>query len=173
MADSVRSLGVSLSVCSIPGQPINPRLDDSTSYELGLGIHGEPGAKSGAMRHAEAGGDGGSGGSSRVVEELIDTLLRNGRLLGSVDGNSGISGAEEAKPRFALLVNNLGAVPPLYISAVAEKAISYLQVFFRHLLEYTILSLSTFVHVPFAVDANVSIGCRVTMGFFVSPSVGL
>ena len=49
VTDNVKSMGVSLSVCSIPGQPLNARLAAANSYELGLGIHGEPGAKSGVI----------------------------------------------------------------------------------------------------------------------------
>src|SRR5437762_5862123 len=42
-ARHVHSLGVSLSTCTIPGQPAQNRIGESEA-ELGLGIHGEPGA---------------------------------------------------------------------------------------------------------------------------------
>src|SRR5215207_6304965 len=44
VAASVRSLGVSLSSCSIPGVPSEARIGPD-EMEIGLGIHGEPGAE--------------------------------------------------------------------------------------------------------------------------------
>ena len=44
VASGVRSLGISLSTCTIPGQPTDPRIGPQ-EVELGLGIHGEPGAE--------------------------------------------------------------------------------------------------------------------------------
>lgn len=38
-----RTLGVALTTCTVPGTPASDRLSASDSYEVGLGIHGEPG----------------------------------------------------------------------------------------------------------------------------------
>ena len=43
-AAHVRTFGVALSTCQVPGRPRATRLDDVDAMEIGLGIHGEPGA---------------------------------------------------------------------------------------------------------------------------------
>ena len=43
-AADIRSLGISLSSCAIPGQAAEARMGDDEA-ELGLGIHGEPGVE--------------------------------------------------------------------------------------------------------------------------------
>ena len=48
-AADIRSLGVALSSCAIPGQPFEARLGDDEA-ELGLGIHGEPGVEKIALQ---------------------------------------------------------------------------------------------------------------------------
>lgn len=80
VAENVKSLGVSLSVCSTPGQAVDPRLNDSDLYELGLGIHGEPGAKSGKMKAVGVGKP-----ASALIHELVDTLLKNGTLISNTE----------------------------------------------------------------------------------------
>ena len=42
-AASVNTLGVALTSCTVPGTPSLDRLKDDDIYEVGLGIHGEPG----------------------------------------------------------------------------------------------------------------------------------
>ncbi|CAE7864539.1 DHBK, partial [Symbiodinium sp. KB8] len=42
-AAAVATLGVATSTCSVPGRPHDPRLDAVGTFEVGLGIHGEPG----------------------------------------------------------------------------------------------------------------------------------
>ena len=41
--DCVKSLGVALTTCTVPGAPPSDRLSDPDKWEVGLGIHGEPG----------------------------------------------------------------------------------------------------------------------------------
>lgn len=89
------SIGASLSSCSIPGQAFTERLSDGQG-ELGLGIHGEPGIERFAVRE---------------VDELIENMI------GRIDA------AIPAEGRFALLINNLGAVPPLEMSLVANTVL--------------------------------------------------
>eukprot|EP00037_Helgoeca_nana_P030497 m.377545 g.377545 ORF g.377545 m.377545 type:complete len:239 (-) comp28206_c0_seq4:1591-2307(-) len=43
-ADSVGTLGVALTTCTLPGQPVSDRLSGS-KIEIGLGIHGESGIR--------------------------------------------------------------------------------------------------------------------------------
>lgn len=95
VASRVRSLGISLSSCTIPGQPAEERVGPG-EVELGLGIHGEPGASKMPWQ---------------PVRELATVLAtRLDAALGSTDA------------KLALLVNDLGGVPPIEM-AVATNAI--------------------------------------------------
>ena len=96
VATSVRSLGISLSSCTIPGQPAPARLG-ADEVELGLGIHGEPGAEKLAYRP--------------IVELAATMAKRLDEALG------------DTKLPLALLVNDLGGVPPIEM-AVATRALA-------------------------------------------------
>jgi len=95
-ARDIVSLGLSLSSCSIPGQAHEDRFgaDDG---ELGLGIHGEPGVERIALQSA-----------ARLVAIMSE------RLAAKLDPDS----------RYALLINNLGSVPPLEMSLIANAVLS-------------------------------------------------
>ncbi|PZM16260.1 dihydroxyacetone kinase subunit DhaK [Rhizobium tubonense] len=94
-AKDVISLGVSLSSCSIPGQDREDRLG-ALEGELGLGIHGEPGAERIALQDAQA-----------IVAIMSDRLA------------TAMSPAAD----HALLINNLGAVPPIEMSLIAHAVL--------------------------------------------------
>ncbi|GLQ81435.1 dihydroxyacetone kinase [Mesorhizobium huakuii] len=95
-AKDIVSLGMSLSSCSIPGLPHEDRFgaDDG---ELGLGIHGEPGVE-------------------RIALQSVDSLvaIMAERLAARLDPNAS----------HALLINNLGSVPPLEMSLVANAVLA-------------------------------------------------
>ncbi|TIT91443.1 MAG: dihydroxyacetone kinase subunit DhaK, partial [Mesorhizobium sp.] len=95
-AKDIVSLGISLSSCSLPGQTHEDRFgaDDG---ELGLGIHGEPGVERIAMQSA-----------GKLVTIMAE------RLAARLDAGS----------RYALLINNLGSVPPLEMSLIANAVLS-------------------------------------------------
>ncbi|MBZ9739594.1 MULTISPECIES: dihydroxyacetone kinase subunit DhaK [unclassified Mesorhizobium] len=95
-AKDIVSLGMALSSCSIPGQPHEDRFgaDDG---ELGLGIHGEPGVERIAVQSAD-----------RLVAIMAERLAA--RL--------------DPKASHALLINNLGSVPPLEMSLVANAVLA-------------------------------------------------
>ncbi|MDX8521633.1 dihydroxyacetone kinase subunit DhaK [Mesorhizobium dulcispinae] len=95
-AKDIVSLGISLSSCSIPGQAHEDRFgaDDG---ELGLGIHGEPGVERIALQSA-----------GKLVAIMAE------RLAARLDAGS----------RYALLINNLGSVPPLEMSLIANAVLS-------------------------------------------------
>ncbi|PBC05145.1 dihydroxyacetone kinase subunit DhaK [Mesorhizobium sp. WSM3860] len=95
-AKDIVSLGISLSSCSIPGQTHEDRFgaDDG---ELGLGIHGEPGVERITLQSAGA-----------LVAIMAD------RLAARLDAGS----------RYALLINNLGSVPPLEMSLIANAVLA-------------------------------------------------
>ena len=95
-AAATKSLGVSLSSCTIPGQKAEARLADGEA-ELGLGIHGEP-------------------GYDKIALPPVDTLaaLLMSRLAGALRGAG----------ELAMLVNNLGATTPLEMSIFARALLA-------------------------------------------------
>ncbi|QKC85911.1 dihydroxyacetone kinase subunit DhaK [Mesorhizobium sp. NZP2077] len=95
-AKDIVSLGMSLSSCSIPGQPHEDRFGENDG-ELGLGIHGEPGVERIALQSVD-----------RLVAIMAD------RLAAGLD----------PKASYALLINNLGSVPPLEMSVVANAVLA-------------------------------------------------
>ncbi|CDX57327.1 Dihydroxyacetone kinase [Mesorhizobium plurifarium] len=95
-AKDIVSLGISLSSCSIPGQVHEERFG-ANDGELGLGIHGEPGVERIALEAA-----------SKLVAIMAE------RLAARLDPHS----------RYALLINNLGSVPPLEMALIANAALS-------------------------------------------------
>lgn len=97
----VVSVGASLGTCSLPGVMKDSRLDKN-SYELGLGIHGEPGAQTLPMEQ-------GSLICDRMIEVLIEGLKQRN--------------IEIALHSFTLLVNNLGGVSPLEMTFLSGKVL--------------------------------------------------
>ena len=99
-ADGLRTMGVALSPCTIPAAGVPTFSLPEGEMEIGMGIHGEPGVRRGALEPAD-----------RIADELIDTILADRDYA--------------AGSRVALLVNGLGATPKeeLYIlyARVAER----------------------------------------------------
>ncbi|MBB3407701.1 dihydroxyacetone kinase [Rhizobium sp. BK316] len=95
-ADSIVSLGMSLSTCSVPGQTHEDRLG-ANEGELGLGIHGEPGVERISLQ---------------PIADLVATMTE--RLAAKLEGAAD----------HALLINNLGAVPPLEMGVIANAVLS-------------------------------------------------
>ncbi len=91
-ADAVRSVGVALSSCTVPqvGKPTFSIGEDE--MEIGMGIHGEPGVRRGALKPADA-----------IAAEMLDLLEADRRF----------AAGDVVSP----MVNSLGATPPeeLYI----------------------------------------------------------
>jgi dihydroxyacetone kinase len=94
-AEAARSLGIAVSTCTIPGSPRSERLEEGQA-ELGLGIHGEPGAERIALPRA--------GELARLMAE---------RLSGTVTGD-----------RLALLVNNLGSASALEMQILTRAVLA-------------------------------------------------
>ncbi|EDM76869.1 dihydroxyacetone kinase [Plesiocystis pacifica SIR-1] len=94
VAGELRSIGLSLETCTLPGQPKRARLGP-TEAELGLGIHGEPGLEVIAHRSARE-------LVAQMLARLEPTLPADDRPL-------------------AALVNNLGAVPPIEMSLLTRE----------------------------------------------------
>jgi dihydroxyacetone kinase len=76
------------------------------AQELGLGIHGEPGAFKGPLRPAD-----------EVVKSILDTIMST---------ESGYLPLQSGEP-VALLVNSLGATPPMELSVITHSALRYLK----------------------------------------------
>ncbi len=91
------SLGMSLSTCSQPGRDFTERLTGDEA-ELGLGIHGEPGRDKVPMQSA-------SGLVSIISKQLFESLPADGT-------------------RYGLMVNNLGAVPPMEMNLIVNELMS-------------------------------------------------
>lgn len=95
VAGDTISLGVSLSSCSIPGQAHEERLG-ANEGELGLGIHGEPGVEKIEVQ---------------AVSALVRTMAER------------LSARLDLTADYILLINNLGAVPPLEMSLIANEVL--------------------------------------------------
>ena len=96
------SMGVALSACTLPavGKPSFEL--GAGEIELGLGIHGEPGVQRAAMERVET-----------LVEKLLDCII----------ADRGFAAGD----RLVLLVNGLGATPPMELAVVARDALGYLR----------------------------------------------
>jgi len=93
-ADACYSIGLSLDTCTPPGNTKEEYLG-ANEVELGLGIHGEPGV-------------------SRIAFASASKLMRTAcSRLEKAIGTSG--------DRYALMINNLGAVPPLEMEILANS----------------------------------------------------
>ena len=93
---SIVSLGVSLSTCTIPGSPSEERIP-SGHMELGLGIHGEPGAETLELLPAD-----------RLLEKMV---LRMSEHL-------------PPESSYAALINNLGSVSNLEMGVIVHALMS-------------------------------------------------
>lgn len=101
-AGDVKSLGVALSVCSVPGQPRSTRLDEPDTVEVGMGIHGEAGLERVKRPPTAA-----------LVERVVTHIVNSG---GAARGDE-----------VAVLVNNLGGTTPLELGRVAGLAVESLR----------------------------------------------
>ncbi|KAG5181145.1 Dihydroxyacetone/glycerone kinase [Tribonema minus] len=99
-AENVGTMGVALTVCSLPGQPANARLDAAT-IEVGLGIHGEPGVKRQPLAPAD---------------ELAAVMLEG--IVGGADPYLPLKQDEQV----VVMVNNLGGSTKIE-EAIVSRAV--------------------------------------------------
>ena len=94
---NIRTMGVALSPCTVPmaGKPTFSIGEDE--MEIGMGIHGEPGAKREKLQPAD-----------QVAERMTNALLADMPL--------------KAGDRLAVMVNGLGATPPEELYIIYRKA---------------------------------------------------
>jgi len=102
-ADALGSMGVALRSCNLPGAPREERID-AGKMEVGLGIHGEPGALTTELVAAD-----------EVVAKLVEFIYASGYL--------SLSPGDQV----ALLVNNLGNTTGLEMSVVTRAAFKLLE----------------------------------------------
>jgi len=95
-AGAAKSLGIAVSTCTIPGSPRSERLVEGQA-ELGLGIHGEPGAERITLPKA-----------SDLARMMAERLAQ------------AVTGAD----RLALLVNNLGSASALEMQTLTRAVLA-------------------------------------------------
>ncbi|XP_038679862.1 putative 3,4-dihydroxy-2-butanone kinase isoform X2 [Tripterygium wilfordii] len=105
VSQMVGTMGVALSVCTVPGQVASDRLGPG-KMELGLGIHGEPGA---AMADIQP------------VEVVVSHVLK--QILSAETGYVPISRGNSV----VLMVNGLGSTPAMELMIAAGKVVPQLQ----------------------------------------------
>jgi len=106
-ASSVGSMGVALRSCVLPGQAREERIADGM-MEVGLGIHGEPGAMVMELK---------------PVDLIVDLLLEY--ITSTAPGRSYLTLAP-GEP-VALLVNNLGSSTQIELSIATRRAVATLE----------------------------------------------
>ncbi|GAB2219609.1 hypothetical protein Droror1_Dr00007246 [Drosera rotundifolia] len=104
-AELVGTMGVALSVCTLPGQITSDRLGPG-KMELGLGIHGESGAAVADLQPVDV-----------IVAHVLEQILsQENNYVPIPRGNNVV-----------LMVNGLGATPMMELMIAAGKAVPTLQ----------------------------------------------
>ncbi|XP_072992058.1 putative 3,4-dihydroxy-2-butanone kinase isoform X2 [Typha latifolia] len=104
-SELVGTMGVALSVCTLPGQVTSDRLGPKL-MELGLGIHGEPGAAVIDLQPVDV-----------VVSHVLEQILSPETEYVPITRGS----------RVVLMINGLGATPMMELMIAARKAVRELQ----------------------------------------------
>ncbi|KAL3512483.1 hypothetical protein ACH5RR_025200 [Cinchona calisaya] len=104
-SEMIGTMGVALSVCTLPGQVTSDRLGPG-KMELGLGIHGEPGAAVAELQPVDV-----------VVSHVLNQILSQETDYVPITRGS----------RVVLMVNGLGATPVMDLMIAAGKAVPRLQ----------------------------------------------
>lgn len=100
-AAGIGSMGVGLGACTVPSAGTPSFSLGETEVEYGLGIHGEKGVRRVSMKPADA-----------IVDDILEQILAE---------------TPADAERVALLVNGLGATPPLELQIVARHALATLR----------------------------------------------
>lgn len=104
-SERVGTMGVALSVCTLPGEVPSDRLGPQL-MELGLGIHGEPGAAIAEVQPVDV-----------VVSHVLRQILSTETQFVPITRGS----------RVVLMINGLGATPVMELMIAAGKAVPQLQ----------------------------------------------
>ncbi|MGL4428025.1 MAG: dihydroxyacetone kinase subunit DhaK [Silvania sp.] len=93
VCDNLWSLGVAMQTCNLPGSDEEEGRIKQGHVELGLGIHGEPGASVVASQNSKA-----------IIDTLVTPLVE-----------------QAGAGRFAVLINNLGGVSALEMALLTKE----------------------------------------------------
>ncbi|KAM1638263.1 hypothetical protein EV1_015790 [Malus domestica] len=104
-SEMVGTMGIALSVCTLPGQVTPDRLGPG-KMELGLGIHGEPGAAVADLQPVDV-----------IVSHVLKQILSPETNYVPITRGS----------RVVLMVNGLGATPGMELMIASGKAVPKLQ----------------------------------------------
>ncbi|KAJ8753722.1 hypothetical protein K2173_026398 [Erythroxylum novogranatense] len=104
-SEMIGTMGVALSVCTLPGQVTSDRLGPG-KMELGLGIHGEAGAAVADLQSVEV-----------IVSHVLKQILSPETNYVPIPRGNGV----------VLMVNGLGATPAMELMIAAGKAVPQLQ----------------------------------------------
>ena len=104
-AASVGTMGVALEACTLPGAGAVAREIPNGTMELGLGIHGEPGASTAKVACAD-----------EVAATLLSNIFAQNEALSKLPEGS----------KVALMVNSLGATPLMELYVAARAAFAWL-----------------------------------------------
>lgn len=99
-AARIGTMGVGLGPCTVPSVGKPGFTLGEQEIELGLGIHGEPGVGRELMVPVD-----------ELVERMLDVIIADGEI--------------RTGTRVALLVNGLGATPPIELAIVSRHALAY------------------------------------------------
>ncbi len=134
-AEGVASMGVALTTCTLPGAAVNTRLEGDV-VEIGLGIHGEPGAEQCKWRPCGTKKKILKSQSSIVaiyskhtrvlnfenLDELVDEALKS--ILDPIkcgDNKPYLTPAPGSQ--LAVLINSLGATPPMELAVIGRRVV--------------------------------------------------
>jgi dihydroxyacetone kinase len=172
----IRTLGIALSTCTVPGTPVSDRLSSSSIYEVGLGIHGEPGKERCKIPETNF--------AQMIATTLIHGLIEiqhstnsNSSLENQVLKKSKTESIEnhtinhrpqllniEKSDKLVLMINNLGSLPIIELQIVVREVLFHMKhlnlnpvrIYIGHFmtsLEMTGLSLSVMkISEPEALD---------------------
>jgi dihydroxyacetone kinase len=105
---SIRTLGVALTTCTLPGVKASSRLSAPHTIEIGMGIHGEPGRENAELPTTNA--------AKYIANVLVDGTV-------TALNTAPFSLSKEV----AILINNLGALPALEMSVMAKEIVDELR----------------------------------------------
>jgi dihydroxyacetone kinase len=110
VSKNLYTMGVALTSCTLPGSVINPRLstpEASNTIEVGLGIHGEGGREQVQLPDTPTHAD-------FVSTILVDNVMKKCEV-------------HKESNEVVIMLNNLGAGPPIELTIVLRKVMTYLK----------------------------------------------
>jgi dihydroxyacetone kinase len=127
----MKTLGVALSTCTIPGTNPSTRLNAPQSIEIGMGIHGEPGREKSTLSRDNNAATQVASVLAAGVLGAIQPFIHQHPPKASKTGSSGGGAAAEVVPhhhlpKLVLLVNNLGALPMIEMGIMMKEIIDSL-----------------------------------------------